>query len=164
MLTIAYGLWGNAMGKFACAAALFAAATLQTASAATQCFTAADREAEQALIFQTNLMVVSSACRDPTYAEFRYRNKTAIIAYQHEMIAHFRRAGYRDAQGQFDRWNTSLANEIALKQGEMPTAQVCQQAAEMLKMASTLDAKGFRDYAVAHVASAGNDGHVLCRR
>jgi hypothetical protein len=153
------------MGKFALAAALLAAISLQTASAANQCYTTADREAEQAIIFQTNLMVVSSACRDETYAQFRYRNKDAIIAYQHEMIAHFRRAGYRDAQGQFDRWNTSLANQIALKQGEMPTAQVCQQAAQMLKMASTLDARGLHDYAVAHVAVAATaDGHIACRR
>jgi hypothetical protein len=152
------------MGKFALAAAtLLTAASLHAASAATKC-TAADREAEQAVIFQTNLMVVSSACRDETYAEFRYRNKNAIIAYQHEMIAHFRRAGYRDAQGEFDRWNTSLANEIALKQGEMPTAQVCQQAAQMLKMASTLDVRGFHDYAVAQEANSVVDGHAVCSR
>jgi hypothetical protein len=151
------------MGKFALAAALIVTGSLQAASAASQC-SAADREAEQALIFQTNLMVVSSACRDETYAEFRYRNKNAIIAYQHEMIAHFRRAGYRDAQGQFDRWNTSLANQIALKQGEMPTAQVCQQAAEMLKMASTLDAKGFHDYAVKQESNPAIDGHPVCLR
>jgi hypothetical protein len=151
------------MGKFALAAALLVAASLRVASAASQC-TAADREAEQALIFQTNLMVVSSACRDETYAEFRYRNKNAIITYQHEMIAHFRRAGYRDAQGEFDRWNTSLANVIALKQGEMPTAEVCQQAVQMEKLASTLDAKGFHDYAVAQEARGADDGHALCSR
>jgi hypothetical protein len=151
------------MGKIALAAALLAAMPLQVALAAGQC-TATDREAEQALIFQTNLMVVSSACRDETYGEFRYRNKDAIIAYQHEMIAHFRRAGYRNGQAEFDRWNTSLANEIALKQGEMPTAQVCQQAAPMEKLARTLDAKGLHDYAVAHEAGASVDGHALCTR
>ena len=151
------------MGKFALAAAVFAA-SLQTVSAATQCFTTADMEAEQALIFQTNLMVVSSACRDETYAEFRYRNKDAIIAYQHEMIAHFRRAGYRNAQSEFDRWNTSLANQISLKQGMMPTAEVCQQAAQMLKMASTLDARGLHDYALAQMAKDPVDGQAMCRR
>lgn len=151
------------MGKIALAAALLAAMPLQLASAAGRC-TAADREAEQALIFQTNLMVVSSACRDETYAEFRYRNKNAIIAYQHEMIAHFRRAGYRNAQAEFDRWNTSLANGIALKQGEMPTAQVCQQAVPMEKLASTLDSRSLHDYAVAHEADASVDGHAVCSR
>jgi hypothetical protein len=150
------------MVKFALAAALLAAASLQVASAASQC-SAKDREAEQAVIFQTNLMVVSSACRDLTYAQFRFRNKDAIIAYQRAMIAHFRRAGFRNAQSEFDRWNTSLANQIALKQGEMPTAQVCQQSAEMLKMASTLDAKGFRDYAVAQAAKPTViDGRAIC--
>jgi hypothetical protein len=152
------------MGKFALAAALLAAVSVQTASAATQCYTTADQEAEQAIIFQTNLMVVSSACRDETYAEFRYRNKNAIIAYQHEMIAHFRRAGYRNPQSEFDRWNTSLANQIALKEGMIPTAQVCQQAAQMLKMASTLDPKALHDYAAAQAAKDPVDGHTLCRR
>ena len=150
------------MGKFALAAALLVAASLQVAAAAGLC-SAIDREAERALIFQTNLMVVSSACRDQTYAQFRYRNKDVIIAYQHAMIAHFRRAGYRNAQAEFDRWNTSLANQIALKQGEIPTAQVCQQAASMLQMASTLDGKGFHDYAVAQAAKPDPDGHAMCR-
>jgi hypothetical protein len=151
------------MGKFALTAALLIAASLPIASAADQC-TAADREAEQALIFQTNLMVVSSACRDEAYAEFRYRNKNAIIAYQHEMISHFRRAGYRNAQSEFDRWNTSLANEIALKQGEMPTAEVCRQAIPLEKLASTLDARGLHSYAVAQEAHSAIDGHSLCSR
>jgi hypothetical protein len=149
------------MGKFALVAALLAAASLQAASAANLC-SPADREAERAVIFQTNLMVVSSACRDNTYAQFRYRNKDAIIAYQRAMIAHFRRAGYRNAQAEFDRWNTSLANQIALKQGETPTVQVCQQAVDLLKMASTLDPKGFHDYAVAQAAKPA-DGPALCR-
>jgi hypothetical protein len=50
-----------------------------------------------------------------------------------------------------------------LKQGEIPTAQVCQQAADMLKMASTLDGRGFHDYAVAQAAKPDPDGHALCR-
>jgi hypothetical protein len=144
------------------AALMVAAGTLQAAAADRHCYSQADLEAEQALLFQTNLMVVSSACRDSVYAEFRLRNKNAIIAYQRAMIAHFRREGFRNAQSQFDTWNTSLANQIALKQGAMPTVQVCQQAAQMLKMASTLDPKGFHDYAVAHAASDAE--HPRCGR
>ena len=49
--------------------------------------------------------------------------------------------------------NTSLANQIALKQGATPTSVVCQQAANMLKMAGTLDTKGLHDYALAQAAS-----------
>jgi hypothetical protein len=157
-------IWGNAMRKVFMAAAVCLAASLQAASAADgSCYSATDQEAEQAIVFQTNLMVVSSACRDEVYGLFRARNKDAIIRYQRIMINHFRRAGYRDAQGRFDSWNTSLANEIALKQGVMPTAVVCQQAAKMLNMANSLDAKGLHDYAVAQAASAA-ETHPRCTR
>ncbi len=136
------------------AAAACLAASLQVAVAADGgCYSATDQEAEQAIVFQTNLMVVSSACRDTVYGEFRARNKDAIIRYQKIMINHFRREGYRDAQGRFNSWNTSLANQIALKQGATPTSVVCQQAANMLKMAGTLDTKGLHDYALAQAAS-----------
>lgn len=152
------------MRKGVLAVAVCAVASLQAASAAERgCYTATDQEAEQAIVFQTNLMVVSSACRDEVYGEFRARNKDAIIRYQKIMINHFRRAGYRNAQGQFDSWNTSLANEIALKQGVIPTAQVCQQAAAMLKMASTLDSQGLHNYAVAQ-ASSPAETHPRCTR
>ena len=104
------------MRKAFLVAALFAAASLQAASAADRhCYSPTDLEAEQAIVFQTNLMVVSSACRDSVYGEFRARNKDAIIRYQKIMIDHFRREGARNAQSQFDSWNTSLANQIALK-------------------------------------------------
>jgi hypothetical protein len=157
-------VWGNAMRELMLAATLFAAASFQGASAADkQCYSPADVEAEQAILFQTNIMVISSACKDTVYGEFRARNKDAIIRYQKAMIDHFRRTGSRNAQSEFDRWNTSLANEISLKQGAVPMAQVCQQAAEMMKLASTLDAKGLHDYAVAKATSAA-DSHPRCTK
>jgi hypothetical protein len=155
--------WGNAMRKTLVAAALLAAASVPPAAAEKGCYSPADSEAEQAILFQTNVMVISSACQNTVYGEFRTRNKDAIIHYQKVMIDHFRRAGSRNAQSDFDRWNTSLANEIALKQGAVATVQVCQQAAEMLKLASTLDAKGLHDYAVAHVDGAAG-GHSKCAK
>src|SRR5438874_9191278 len=121
---------GDVMKKIAVAAAFLAAVSIQGASAADkQCYSAADIEAEQAILFQTNIMVLSSACKEtlPVYGEFRLRNKDAIIRYQKAMIDHFRRAGSRNAQSEFDRWNTSLANEISLKQVAVSPTQVCQQ-------------------------------------
>lgn len=152
------------MRKAVVLAAACIAASLQSASAADgSCYSAADQEAEQAIVFQTNLMVVSSACRDEVYGLFRARNKDAIIRYQKIMINHFRREGFRNAQSRFDSWNTSLANEIALKQGATPTAVVCQKAADMLKMAGGLDEKGLHDYAVAQAASPA-ETHPRCGR
>ena len=68
------------MRKLVLAAALLVAASFQGVSAADkQCYSAADVEAEQAILYQTNLMVISSACKDTVYGEFRARNKDAII-------------------------------------------------------------------------------------
>ncbi len=150
------------MRKVVLAAAIAAGMSIQTASAADRnCYSAADVEAEQAFLFQTNLMVVSSACHDTVYGEFRARVKDAIIRYQNAMIDHFRRSGSKNPKGEFDAWQTGLANQLSLKQSAVPTVQVCQQAAEMRKLASGLDAKGFRDYAVAQ---AVNDTHPKCGR
>ena len=150
------------MKKAILTAALIAAASITTAGAADRnCYSPGDIEAEQALLFQTNLMVISSACRDTVYGEFRARNKDAIVRYQNAMIDHFWRTGARNPKSAFDAWQTSLANEAARKQAVIPTGQFCQQSAEMLKLASTLDGKAFHDYAVAHAV----DGvHPHCGR
>jgi len=153
-------LGGLAMRKAVFAAAVAAAASCATAWAA-ECYSPADIEAEQALLFQTNLMVVSSACRNTTYGEFRARNKDMILRYQNAMIDHFRRTGARNPKSAFDTWQTSLANEAAQKQAVVPTAQFCQQSVDMLKLASTFDPRAFHDYAVAHAV----DGtHPKCGR
>jgi hypothetical protein len=150
------------MKKLVLAAAFAAAASLATASAADRnCYSAADIEAEQAIQFQTDLMVISSACRDTVYGEFRARNKDAIIHYQNTMIDHFRRSGARNPKSAYDTWQTSLANEAARKQAVVSTTQFCHQAAEQLKLASTLDAKAFREYAVAR---AVNGTHPRCAK
>jgi hypothetical protein len=150
------------MKKLMLGAALLAAASVATASAADRnCYSPGDIEAEQALVFQTNLMVISSACRNTVYGEFRARNKDAILRYQNAMIDHFRRTGARNPKSAFDTWQTSLANEAARKQAVIPTGQFCQQSTDLLKLAGTLDNKGFRDYAVAHAV----DGtHPKCAR
>jgi hypothetical protein len=155
--------WGISMRKVVLAAALVAATSLNGASAADRnCYSSADIEAEQAFLFQTDLMVISSACRNTVYGEFRLRNKDAIIRYQNAMIDHFRRTGARNPKSAFDAWQTSLANEASRRQSIVPTAQVCQQAAEMLKRASTLDARAFHDYAAAQAASANK--HPICAK
>jgi len=152
------------MRKFVLAAAIVAAASSSAAfSAEKNCYSTADIEAEQAILFQTDLMVISSACRDTVYGEFRSRNKDAIIRYQNAMIEHFRRTVAWNPKSAFATWQTSLANDASRKQSVVPTAQICQQATEMLKLASTFDAKTFHDYAVAHAASA-TANHPKCMK
>jgi len=102
-------------------------------------------EAEQAIRYVTDLMIVSSVCQDTVYAEFRLRNRDVIVGYQKALIARFH------GNAGFDRWNTSLANAAAQKQGG--NQQLCQQSVQLLKQATALDPNGFRAYAVAQAAA-----------
>ncbi len=137
------------MKKFVLIAALVAAAAAQPAWAAgkakSSCSTPSAIEAEQAIRYVTDLMIVSSVCQDTIYAEFRLRNKDAITGYQKALIAHF-----HGAAG-FDRWNTALANQAAQKQSG--NRLICQQSADLLKQATALDPQGFRAYAAAQAAA-----------
>src|SRR4051794_24689016 len=83
------------------------------ADASSSCYTQSAIEAEQAIRYLTDVMVASSACQNTTYAEFRLRNRDAIVSYQKAMISHFR------GEAPFDRWNTALANIAAQKQANV---------------------------------------------
>lgn len=141
-------------------AAVVAAAALQlpmSAGAREACYSPAAMEADQAIRYLTDLMVVSSACQNTVYVEFRARNQAAIRDYQHVMIQH-----YHGTKG-FDDWNTVIANEFSMKSAGEPTAQLCQQRAPMFAKASALDLAGFRAFA-AGLATAATAQYHKCGR
>lgn len=124
------------------------AALVGTAEAASPgCFNAAEIEAEQAILFQTELMVVADACRDPSYVQFVKRNRETVVMYQKRMIDRFRRAGEKKAENAFDTYATKLANESSLRNGAAAVATVCEQAAQLIATANTLTNKSFREFA-----------------
>jgi hypothetical protein len=137
------------MKKLVLIATLLAALAVQPGWAAEKaknsCVSPSAIEAEQAIRYVTDLMVVSSVCQDTVYAEFRLRNRDVIVGYQKALITRFH------GNAGFDRWNTSLANQAASKQGG--NQQLCQQSVSLLKQASALDPKGFRAYAAAQAAA-----------
>jgi len=139
------------MKKIVVVAALVAAFAAQPGWAAkkatpkTSCMSPSAMEAEQAIRYVTDLMIVSSVCQDTIYAEFRLRNKDAIIGYQKALMSHF-----HGAAG-FDKWDTALANQAAQKQSG--NLQLCEQSKPLLKEASALDTKGFRAHAAAQAAA-----------
>jgi len=152
---------GESMKKIVLIAALVAAVAAQPAWAAEKkakakgsCYSPTAIEAEEGIRYMTDLMIVSSVCQDTVYAEFRLRNRDTIIAYQKALMAH-----HRGAAG-FDRWNTSLANAAAQKQGG--NQQLCQQSIALLQQAKGLDQKAFRAYAAAQAAA--NTQAVKCRK
>ena len=146
------GELGDLMKRLVVIAAMGAAMALQPVSAAEKargdCYTQSAIEAEQAIRFLTDVMIVSTTCQDTIYAEFRLRNRDPILAYQKAMIAHF-----HGTPG-FDRWNTILANQAAQKHAGRPSTIVCQQSAELMKQASALDPPKFRAFAAAQAAAA----------
>jgi hypothetical protein len=119
------------------------------ADASSSCYTQSAIEAEQAIRYLTDVMVASSACQNTTYAEFRLRNRDAIVAYQKAMISHFR------GESAFDRWNTALANYAAQKQAAVNLGVFCQQADTLMKQAKALDPAAFRAYVASQAATAG---------
>jgi len=137
------------MKKLVLIAALVAVSAVQPGWAAgkekSSCVSPSAIEAEQAIRYVTDLMIVSSVCQDTVYAEFRLRNRDVIVGYQKALIQRFH------GNAGFDRWNTSLANAAASKQGG--NQQICQQSVALLKQASALDPPGFRAYAAAQAAA-----------
>ena len=131
------------------------------AGAATpQCLKPAEIEAEQAIRFQAELMVISDTCGQQTYIRFAKRNRDVLVEYQHEMIEHFRRNGTARAEARFDTYLTRLANEVSLRAGARPVASVCQDAAEFLATADTLGKDEFRRY----IADRAAEHRVADRR
>ena len=122
------------------------------AGAADACYSQAALEAEQGMRFLIDVMVASTACRDQTYGLFQQRNKETVLAYQKTMIAHFH------GNAAYDRWDTALANDAALKQAGKSGPQACQELAEVLKHAAVMDDKAFRAYAASLATTAAASG------
>ena len=94
-----------------------------TAAPATgTCYRQADIEAEQAMHYQTELMVLSDTCGGEFYRDFTVRNRDQILSYQRQMLEHFRRTGARSPQASLDSFMTRVANEHALRDGARAAA------------------------------------------
>lgn len=141
------------MKKSVMIAALFALAVAHPVWAAKKaakpaCTPPSAVEAEHALRFMTELGIASNACSSiAIYADFRTRNRDAIVGYQKTMIQHLH------GNAAFDKWNTILANQLAQRQSSMVPAQFCQQAMPLLEQAKTLDMAKYRAYAAQQAAA-----------
>jgi hypothetical protein len=123
------------------------------AAAPARCFSPSEIEAEQGILFQTELMVLSESCRDNIYVSFLQRNVEQIKAYQKRMIDHFRRSGEPRAESAFDAYVTRLANQSALRNGRIPVGTLCQEAKYLLTAGEGFDSGAFRQYASAKASS-----------
>jgi hypothetical protein len=143
------------------AAAVFLASAALAQAAPKQCFAPSDIEAETAVRFQAELMVMSDTCGTRTYTDFARRNRSALIDYQKQVIERFRRSGQAHADVRFDNYLTRLANEVSLRSGTQPVATVCRNAAQLLATAEKLNDDGFRRY-VADSAAVHRADYRSC--
>src|SRR5215470_18932398 len=129
-------------------AALSLAAITADAAPRAACFSNADLEAEIAVRFQAQLMVLSDICRDTTYGLFTQRNRDAIMGYQRQMIDHFKRAGERRADIFFENYMTRLANQESIASGKRTPREICQPSNTLIVTANKISTpKEFRDFA-----------------
>ncbi len=128
------------------------------ATAATEpCLRPAEFEADEAIRFQTELMVVSDTCRDTTYLRFAQRNRKALAEYQKRMIEHYRRGGAAQPKARLDSDMTQLANEASLRAGATRPEELCRDKADFLATAASLDGKTFRRYVAEQAAQSPAD-------
>lgn len=121
------------------------AASTVLAFAGTACYTASDIAAEQAMKYQTELMVYSDTCsQGNAFTNFLLHNKTAIAEYQHQMVERYRSAGIRGAETTFDNYLTYLANQVSLLIDGLPTDSFCSGKERYFAEAETLNSEGLR--------------------
>ena len=127
-----------------------------SAAQAASCYRAEEIEADQAVRFQTQLMVVSDSCGSQSYTEFTHRNASTLAAYQQKMIGYFRRVSGRGADSAFDRFITALANQMALSAGKETVQALCTRSADLLTKGQTFDRNDFMHYVTAQAEAAKN--------
>src|SRR5271155_5720096 len=120
---------------------------LAPAATASHCFNPQEIEADQAIRYQAELMVVSDTCGVESYRNFTVHNRDQIVAYQHQLVERFRRDGVRSPQTVFENFMTQIANEFALQTGRQLRQVVCTTSADFLAEAEKLDDSQFRLHA-----------------
>jgi len=149
------------MFKLMSAAVVLLGSIASTAAATQECLRPAEAEAEQAIRFQTELMVVSETCHQQIYPRFVDRNRKELVGYQRRMIEHFRRVGAPRPMASLDTYMTHLANEVALRVGAQDVGALCHDEADFLAIADALDAKEFHRY-IAEEAAARDGEQRRC--
>jgi len=129
---------------------------------AAACFRPPEIEADQAMRYQTQLMVLDDTCGGDFYRDFTVRNREQIMAYQTELKDYFRRVGARSPAASLDSFLTRIANELALREGQSERAEVCAREATVIAEARTLDTTHFKSLAAA-LATENRSSYKSCR-
>lgn len=135
-----------------------------SAAQAATCFRSDEIEADQAVRYQAQVMVLSDSCHSESYGDFRQHVGKTLAAYQQTMIGHFRRDGgsARHADNAFDSFITGLANKMALYYGNEPVNSLCSRLADFLAKAGHFSKDDFVRY-VSEQAAANRHTYTICK-
>ena len=138
------------------------AASTALAAAGTACYTASDLTADQAMKYQTELMVYSDTCsRGNSFTNFLIHNKAAITEYQHQLVERYRAAGVHGAEIALDNYLTYLANQVSLLINGQPTGSFCNDKERYFAEAEALNAESLRHLVEARAAEHQKE-YVRC--
>lgn len=153
----------GARKTFATGAALVLTLGQALPARAASCFQPADIEAEQAIRYQTELMVLSDTCNvSSSYRDFTVRLRDTIVQYQHQLIDHFRRAGAKSPEATLDKFLTQIANELSMRSGAEQRPVICARSATFLSDAAKLTDAEFRNH-VAELATEHEKSYRVCK-
>ena len=138
------------------------AAPAQRALAAS-CYATADIEAQEAMLYQTRLMVLSDTCGGDVYRDFTVRNRDSIVAYQRQLMDHYRRTGSHSPAATLDSYLTRIANETSLSNGREQAQALCDHSVSFLTEAKTINNAQFRER-VAQLAAANARSYRRCAK
>src|ERR1700689_3142294 len=136
---------------------------ISAADAASQkCYRKSEAEADQAIRYTTQIMVISDTCRDETYGRFALRNRTELLEYQRALMEHYRRSDGKRAQATLDSLMPRPANEKALETSAQNINSVCAVAVDFLATADKLAGEDFRKYVERQTADRHGD-YEMCK-
>jgi hypothetical protein len=123
--------------------------------AAVACYAAPDREAEQAIRIQSELMVIGLTCikmpgREGLYdgyQRFSRKNSSLIRNYESRLMDHYRGQGVADPERKLHTLRTDMANDISRKAIAMSTLNFCDKYAGHISQALAMDAETVRQWA-----------------
>lgn len=127
---------------------------LSQASAAGNCYSNQEFEAEQGLRIHSELMVIGLTCQKVRggeglynkYRKFTNKNQYLIGQYEDVIMGHFRSYG-QDAEASLHDLRTGLANEISQKAIRMNMVAFCKHYGGRIDQALNMDHNTLRRWA-----------------
>jgi hypothetical protein len=116
------------------------------------CYTQAQYRAEQAVRYQTQLMVAGMLCQSANprsysnYQAFTQRNTGTINRAENVLMAFFKEHRTPQAELSLHTLRTNMANDISIKAMQLSLPVYCKQALPRLTEASALQPRQFETY------------------